>query len=168
MECCEEYRAKIPSPPKLTCRHGPPARPEPHLTVKVRGEVPGFATRSKRGNYPEASGGNGASGELIPESGGRLVESRDLPRLAYWQDSGVCLRERTTTVPCQHRLGDILINWIWSPHQLETQLFSACSPTDRVNLMLRGFLRKSKRAAASNIRPCPIRSITNHQFFEPG
>lgn len=66
-------------------------------------------------------------------------------------------------VNCQHRLGDILISWTWSHRQLETELFSA---RDRVDLILGGFLRGSKRPADSKFRPHPIRPIVHGQFFE--
>src|ERR1700691_2770626 len=51
------------------------------------------------------------------------------------------------------------------PYKFETELFSACRPTDRVDPNLCRSLRSSKRTADSNIGPCPI---SRDQFFDAG
>jgi len=78
------------------------------------------------------------------------------------------LREWIANVRSQHHLSDNLTNWIWSLHQLETELFNARRPNDRGDLIRCSFLRKSKRPADSNIRPSPIHPIAYHQLFQAG
>ncbi len=70
------------------------------------------------------------------------------------------------TVDGQHRLGDTLINWTWSHHQFETERFSVCGPTDRVNVIFCCFWRSSKRPADSNVGRYPIRPSARDKFFE--
>ncbi len=72
------------------------------------------------------------------------------------------MREFIAKVPCQHRVCDILINCIWSHHQLETELFSTLKPHDRLDVIRCGFLCKSKRPADSTIGPSRIRPIAHN------
>ena len=67
----------------------------------------------------------------------------------------------------QRRLGDFSINWIWSHHQFETELFILCTTIDRVNVIFRG-RRSSKCPADSGVGPGPIRARARDQFFEAG
>jgi hypothetical protein len=76
--------------------------------------------------------------------------------------------EREVLALTTRSVGDISINWTWSHHKFETDLFSVCGPTNRVDLILCGFLRRSKRPAISDIGPCPIRAIARGQFFDAG
>lgn len=110
--------------------------------------------------------------KIIPEQMGsgaesfrRLVESLGLPKLAYWQDCGICLRRMACRRCDSHPRGDILINWTWSHHQFEIELFSAGRPTNFVDLIVRGFGRRSKLRADSNVGPYPSGPITREQFF---
>ncbi len=72
------------------------------------------------------------------------------------------------TVDGQHRLGEILTNWTWSHHQFETVPFSICRPNNRVDLIVCGFLRRSKRPANSSLGASPILPIACDQFFKAG
>jgi hypothetical protein len=67
-------------------------------------------------------------------------------------------------VDCQHRLGGIPMNWHWSHYQFETELFCACRSSGRIDLILCGFLLRSKLPADSSVGPCPILPITHAQF----
>jgi hypothetical protein len=113
--------------------------------------------------------------EFIPENVGgidRRITDTSLYRNSY--KAGILAGFRSLfaanglrTVDSQRRLSDILINWTRSHHQFETEPFSACRPTNRVNPILCGHLRRSEHPADSNIGPCPIRPA-HDQFFEAG
>jgi len=108
-------------------------------------------------------------GKVAAESGGRLVESWG------FTEAGMLAGERSlfaenglATVDREHRLGDISINWTWSHYQFETELYSECRPANRVDFVLSGVLRRSKRLAKPNIRTRPILSSPRDQSSGAG
>jgi len=69
-----------------------------------------------------------------------------------------------------YRLGGISISWIWSHHQFEFEpvLFRARRPTGCVDLILCGFLFRSKRPADADTGHPAILPTGRGQFFGAG
>ena len=129
------------------------ARPNCILTGKVGKEV----SRSRRVR----------SGRLTSESCRRLVESQDLRGSCTGRILDYMRRmDRQRDHP--RRLGDISINWTRSHNQFEAELFTACRPTSRLDLLFCSSWRRSRRPTESNIGPGPIRASARDQFFEGG
>lgn len=81
--------------------------------------------------------------------------------------------EGTVDRDCQDIPDDHLDKLNWSPYPFETELCSPYRPTDRVDVIviLRGFLRRSKRPAGSSPRLRPVRRVrpsARDQLFEAG